>query len=201
VQVNSKIMTVQRFGYALMCDGWTDTANRPLFNFVLATANRIFFWKSVVLGTEEKNAACLKEYIEPFFAEYAQHIVCLVTDSAPVCVAAGRLLCQVFPRLSWVPCAAHQMVLIMKKVCKLDYFRTMIQQVRAAVVWVRRHQIPYALFRKQNTRTFLILCATRFSSNLTTVERFFEKDVHRALRSVVCIAEFESVFSAKKRRR
>jgi hypothetical protein len=161
---------------------------------------RHFFLKSVVLGTEEKNAACLKEYIEPFIAEYAQHIVCLVTDSAPVCVAAGRLLCQTFPRLSWVPCAAHLMDLIMKKVCNLDYFRTMIQKVRAAVVWVRWHQIPYALFRKQNTRTLLIPYAMRFSSNLRKEERFFEKDVHRALRSVVSSAEFEKFVQRQEKK-
>jgi hypothetical protein len=41
-------------------------------------------------------------------------IILLCSDSAPNCKAAGRLLEERFPHLSWIPCSTHVADLLLK---------------------------------------------------------------------------------------
>nr|VDC96966.1 unnamed protein product [Brassica oleracea] len=104
-------------GCTLMGDGWKDTRKRPLIKFLVYCPKGVTFIKSVDASDVYTNA----ENLCNLFAEMvemvgAENVVHLVTDNAPNFKASGRLLTERYPNISWSPCAAHCMNLILEDV-------------------------------------------------------------------------------------
>ncbi|WZZ77530.1 hypothetical protein YC2023_098102 [Brassica napus] len=104
-------------GCTLMGDGWKDTRKRPLINFLVYCLKGVTFIKSVDASDVYTNA----ENLCNLFAEMvemvgSENVVHLVTDNAPNYKASGRLLAERYPNISWSPCAAHCMNLILEDV-------------------------------------------------------------------------------------
>jgi hypothetical protein len=47
----------------------------------------------------------------------------VTTDSAPNCKAAGQLIMEAYPHITWSPCVAHICDLALEDIFKLDYFK------------------------------------------------------------------------------
>ncbi|XP_048613108.1 uncharacterized protein LOC106430951 [Brassica napus] len=109
-------------GCTLMGDGWKDTRQRPLINFLVYCPKGITFIKSVDASGICTNA----ENLCNLFAEIVemigpQNVVHMVTDSAPNYKAAGGRLVERYPTIYWSPCAAHCINLILEDVGKLPH--------------------------------------------------------------------------------
>ncbi|XP_026451616.1 uncharacterized protein LOC113351923 [Papaver somniferum] len=95
-------------GCTIMADGWKDTSNRSLINFLVDCPKGTVFLKSVdasdMVKTGENLFNFLKEMVE-IVGE--QHVVQMVTDNASNYALAGRLLEEAFPNMYWTPCVAH----------------------------------------------------------------------------------------------
>lgn len=162
------------FGFTLGSDGWTDTAGRVLYNFMLSCVRASFFLGTEEMGDEEKNAEHIADTFEPHIERYGQDIIVVVTDSAAVMKAAGAIIERRHPHIIWLPCAVHQLELIMKKICKLPYFKPTVCKVRGVVVYVKRHQIPAAIFRQLSSVALYIPGDTRFGATVTCLGTYLE---------------------------
>ncbi|XP_010468542.1 PREDICTED: uncharacterized protein LOC104748632 [Camelina sativa] len=104
----------------LMADGWKDTRQRPLVNFLVYCPKGITFLKSVDASDIYASAENLCNlFVEVVGMVGPENVVYFVTDSAPNYKAAGKLLAEKFRTIAWSPCAAHCINLIFEDVTKL----------------------------------------------------------------------------------
>ena len=75
-------------------------------------------------------------------------MVHMVTDNAANYVAVGRLLEQEFRTLSWSPCAAHCLNLMMQDIGKLDEVSKIVSQASNITKYVYNHCFALHLMRK-----------------------------------------------------
>ncbi|KAK4387221.1 hypothetical protein Sango_2592700 [Sesamum angolense] len=104
-------------GCTIMGDGWKDSRQRPLVNFLVCCPSEISFIKSVDVSAIESTA----ENLCNLFAEIVEmvgvkNVIHLVTDNATNYKVAGRLLSEKYPTICWSPCAAHCVNLILKDI-------------------------------------------------------------------------------------
>jgi hypothetical protein len=99
-------------------------------------------------------------------------IVAVITDNARSCVTAGKLLEILYPHVSWVPCCAHVLDLLLEDICKLPWAATALKRVGKAVMFFKNHHKALAIFRRISTRlTLLKPGATRFATNCIMLAR------------------------------
>jgi hypothetical protein len=165
-------------GMTITSDGWTDTANRPLLNVMLVTVKGPLFLGVHHAEEATKNAAYIADQLGTYIEKYGRQCVCVVTDSASACRAAGALLEERFSWITWMPCCAHALDLVMKDVCKESKIAEAVQKCRAIVKWVRRHHLPHALYTKLSKKALLLPGATRFASSVLCVQRYLLVRVH-----------------------
>lgn len=70
------------------------------------------------------------------------------TDNAANCKAAGRLIEEAYPHITWSPCAAHVCDLALEDIFKLDYFREVYDNTKAFVTFINNHQATLAAWRR-----------------------------------------------------
>ncbi|KAL3537821.1 hypothetical protein ACH5RR_001187 [Cinchona calisaya] len=104
-----------------MGDGWKDSRQRPLINFLVYCSKGISFIKSVYASDIETNAQNLCN----LFAEIVEivvpkNVVHIVTDNASNYKAVGGLLTEKYPTICWSPCAAHCINLILKDIGEMN---------------------------------------------------------------------------------
>jgi hypothetical protein len=71
----------------------------------------------------------------------------MVTDSAANCKAAGEILMEKHPHLTWSPCAAHILDLLLEDIARIPSIKTTIENGRRLLAFIANHQIPYAIFK------------------------------------------------------
>jgi Protein of unknown function (DUF 659) len=146
----------KKFGLTLSSDGWTDPSGRVLYNFMISGARASWFAGTKEMEAEEKNTEYIAECFEPYFYKYGDSLVAVCTDSAAVMKAAGRILMNKHPKVTWMPCVPHQAELIQKKIAKLPAFKPAMLSIRGLVVWVKRHQMPAALIKQLSDKALYI---------------------------------------------
>ncbi|XP_059076459.1 uncharacterized protein LOC131043284 [Cryptomeria japonica] len=114
----------ERNGCTILSDGWTDSRNRTLINFLVASGGQVVFLKSIDASDQVKNAKTLCNTLDEVVTEVGvQNVVQVVTDNAAACVAACKLLQARHPSLFWSPCAAHCLDLLLEDIGKLRVTR------------------------------------------------------------------------------
>nr|XP_027077099.1 uncharacterized protein LOC113700866 [Coffea arabica] len=123
-------------GRTIMGDGWKDNRQRILINFLVYCPSGISFIKSVDASNFESNA----EYLCNLFSEIVEivgssNVVHMVTDNTSNYKAVGRLLSEKYPTISWSPCAAHCLNLIMKDVGEMTHVKDVITLASRVTVY------------------------------------------------------------------
>ena len=98
----------------LMADGWTDTRHRSLINFLVYCPRGMVFVKLVEASDIVKSTRNLFKLLNEVVTWVGpKNIVHMVTDNASNYVSAGKLLCEKYKTISWSPCAAHCLHLVL----------------------------------------------------------------------------------------
>ncbi|XP_059073706.1 uncharacterized protein LOC131874380 [Cryptomeria japonica] len=112
----------EKNGCTILSDGWTDSRNRTLINFLVTSGGQVVFLKSIDASNEVKNAETLSSMLDEVVTEVGvQNVVQVVTDNAAAYVAAGKLLQARHPPLFWSPCDAHCLDLLLEDIGKLSW--------------------------------------------------------------------------------
>jgi hypothetical protein len=91
----------------------------------------------------------------------ADNVTQIVTDSASVMIAAGRVITNRYPNISHAPCAAHLLDLWMEDVGKLQPMKELMEQANDLVRFVANHQKTLSLLREQTELRLKKSCQTR----------------------------------------
>ena len=97
-----------------MADGWTDIRHRSLINFLVYCPRGMIFVKLADTSDIMKSTRNLfKLFDEVVTWVGSKNIVHMVTDNASNYVFVGKLLCKKYKTISWSPCAAHCLNLVL----------------------------------------------------------------------------------------
>nr|XP_027077056.1 uncharacterized protein LOC113700816 [Coffea arabica] len=147
--VDSFRSTWAETGCTLMGDGWKDTRQRLLINFLVCCSKDISFIKSVDAYDIVTNA----ENLCNLFAEIVEmlglkNVVHLVTDNASNYKAAGSLLSERYPNICWSPCAAHCINLILKDIGEMNDVKGVVSLASTVTIFIYNHKFTLNWLRK-----------------------------------------------------
>ncbi|KAG9454342.1 hypothetical protein H6P81_007246 [Aristolochia fimbriata] len=160
-------------GCTLMADGWTDTCNRTLINFLVYCPRGLVFFKSVDASKESKTAKMLfSVFKEVIISVEVDNLNQIVIDNAANYVAVVRLLMQEFPQLYWRPCSAHCVDLMLEDFTKyIVEVQKVVNDASGLTKFVYNHIFVLTLMRKfSKGRELLRLGVTRFAINFLTLQ-------------------------------
>ncbi|MCL7043806.1 hypothetical protein MKW94_016597 [Papaver nudicaule] len=177
-------------GCTIMADGWKDTSNRSLINFLVDCPKGTVFLKSVdasdMVKTGENLFSLLKEIVE-IVGE--QHVVQMVTDNASNYALAGKMLQEQFPNMYWTPCAAHSINLILKDFGELAHIKDVVKKASEVTKFIYNHLYVLKLLRKRTGWTEIIRpAATRFATNFIALQSILSHKHH--LQGLVTCPDF-----------
>ncbi|KAL0346013.1 UNVERIFIED_CONTAM: hypothetical protein Sradi_4432600 [Sesamum radiatum] len=178
-------------GCTIMGDGWKDSRQRPLINFLVYCPSGISFIKSVDVFAIESTA----ENLCNLFAEIVEivgvkNVVHLVTNNAANYKAAGRLLSKRFSTICWSPCAAHCVNLIFKDFGELSHVKDCDILASKVTCYIYNNKWPLNWLRQREGWTEVIrLGDTRFATVFITLKSL--SDHKDALQAMVTCQDFK----------
>ncbi|XP_031273836.1 uncharacterized protein LOC116132325 [Pistacia vera] len=109
-------------GCTLMVDGWTDNSHRMLINFLMYFPKRVCFVKSMDASDVVKDIGTLLSLFEEIALWVRpNNIVHLVIDNGANYKVARRMLYEKYSSITWSPCAAHCIDLILKNTAEMNH--------------------------------------------------------------------------------
>ncbi|XP_050243404.1 uncharacterized protein LOC126692036 isoform X1 [Quercus robur] len=165
-------------GCTLMADGWTDTRHRSLINFLVYCPRGMVFVKSVDASDIVKSTRNLYKLFDEVVTWVGpKNIVHMVTDNASNYVSAGKLLCEKYKTISWSPCAAHCLNLVLQDMGDMPHVERLKKRASKVTVFIYNHVALIAWLRKRPGWTDIVrVGATRFA---TTFLSFGSLHVHK----------------------
>ncbi len=130
--------SLQLTGATITNDGWFDVRKPPLLNLLVISPKGEMFLKAVDTGGETKDAAYIAGQLIDCIREVgADNVIQVVTDSAVVYKAAGRLVEQEFSWIMWTPCTPHCLDLLLEDVGKLPWAAEVVAEAKAVVKFIQ----------------------------------------------------------------
>ncbi|XP_075645343.1 uncharacterized protein LOC142616356 [Castanea sativa] len=165
-------------GCTLMANGWTDTRHKSLVNFFVYCPRGMVFVKSVDTSEIVKSSGNLfKLFDEVDTWVGPKNIVHMVTDNASNYVSAGKLLCEKYKTISWSPCVAHCLNLVLKDMGEMPHVGRLNEHASKITVFIYNHVALVAWLRNRPGWTEIVRPrATRFA---TTFLAFGSIHVHK----------------------
>ena len=162
-------------GCTIASDGWTDTCHRPLLNMMCVSPMGEQFLFAVDTSGKVKDAFYLEKMIgkaiESVGVEHVHHIV---TDSAAVMKQAGEMLQRKYPKITWTPCTAHCLDLLLEDFGKMSFIGTAVNEAKEVVHFLTNHHMSNALFKQISTLNLLKPAETRFATNFIMLQRLIQ---------------------------
>jgi len=182
--------SLQLIGATITSDRWSDVRRRPLLKLLIVFSKGEMFFKVVDTGGETKDAAYIGGQLIDCIREVgADNVIQVVTDSAVVCKAAGRLVEQKFSWITWTPCTPHCLDLLLEDVGKLPWAAKVVAKAKAVVKFITNHHRSQVLFRGKSTLDLLNPGDMRFATNFIMLDRMLE--VREALQELVVGQEWK----------
>jgi hypothetical protein len=98
------------------------------------------FLKAVDTGGETNDTAYIVGQLIDCIREVGEdNVIQVVTDSAVVCKAAGRLVEQEFSWITWTMCTPHCLDLLLEDVGKLPWAAEVVAKAKAVVKFIPNH--------------------------------------------------------------
>jgi Protein of unknown function (DUF 659) len=154
----------QQTGCTVTCDGWSDPQNRPLLNVLAVNTVGAKFVTAINTEGETKTAVYISQqlmvvleqigpenvvqvsaraghrHVHIWAGQEAHHTwfcVQVVTDSAANCKAAGQLLMEAYPHITWSPCVAHVCDLALEDIFKIEYFKGTLTDTKEYIIFIK----------------------------------------------------------------
>jgi len=160
----------KEYGCSLMSDGWTDTRQRHLINFLANSPAGTFFLGSVDASSQVANATMLADLLQKEIEKVGkEHVVQIITDNGANFKAAGRILMERIPHLFWTPCAAHCLDLLLEDIGKIKEFKTCINNARKVSRFIYKHGRLIDQMREKIGGDLVRPAVTRFATSFLTL--------------------------------
>ncbi|KAL0461334.1 UNVERIFIED_CONTAM: hypothetical protein Slati_0021000 [Sesamum latifolium] len=163
-----------KYGCSLMADGWTDTRQRRLINFLVNSPKGSKFIESMdgtsYAHTGEKIFELLDKYVQ-LIGE--KDVIQVVTDSASTNVFSLIIVRSKYPHLYWPPCAAHCIDLMFEDIFKLSNLKKTYERGVMINGYIYNRPPLLDIMRDfTKNREMVRPAKTRFATAFLTLKRF-----------------------------
>lgn len=114
----------------------------------------------------------------------------IVSDSAAACKAAGALVSAHFPHITWTPCTAHCLDLLLEDIGSMVWAKDTIREAKDLVHFLTNHHKSLAIYREHAELELLKPAETRFATAFILMDRLIE--VKQALEETVVDREWRA---------
>ncbi len=99
----------------------------------------------------------------------AECVTQVITDSASVMVAAGRIITAKYPNITHTPCTAHVLDCWMEDVGKRPAMKELMEEANRLVNFVSNHQKTLSLLKEQTQYKLKKSCQTRWANYMILI--------------------------------
>ncbi|XP_031254029.1 uncharacterized protein LOC116111996 [Pistacia vera] len=125
-------------------------SHRSLINFLVYCPKGVCFVKSVDASDVVKDATTLFRLFEEIALWVRpNNIVHLVTDNGANYKVARRMLSEKYSSITWSPCAAHCINLMLKDIAEMSHIVNLSKRASEVTKFVYNHSFVLALLRKK----------------------------------------------------
>lgn len=112
-----------------------------IINFMVFCNGRMFFHKSVDATGEIQNADFIYSILKKVVVDEIgiQHVVQIVTDNGANYKKACQQLTQNYPHITWQPCAAHTINLMLKDISRFPLVDRVVESARKIYRFLYNH--------------------------------------------------------------
>ncbi|XP_023737709.1 uncharacterized protein LOC111885697 [Lactuca sativa] len=184
-------------GCTIMSDGWRDIRQCHLINFLVYCPKGISFLKYVDASDIQTNATNMCNLFAKIVEMVGKNnVVQFVTDNAANYKLAGTKLSERYPTITWSPCAAHCLNLILKDVSELDNLKSLVTRASRVTVFIYNHKWPLNWLRKRpGWKEIICPGATRFGTAFIALQSLFD---HKSdLQAMVTSNEFKKMLNVR----
>ena len=106
------------------------------------------FLDAIDMSLKENTIPYLEKVFEKAIARVGEpkNVIAIVTNNASNYKGAGLAILEKYPKITWVPCGAHSLNLLLKDIGKVSFIQKTLLDANHVVKFVREHQFTYALF-------------------------------------------------------
>ncbi|KAH7436576.1 hypothetical protein KP509_05G026500 [Ceratopteris richardii] len=167
-QVDRDLMGVreqwEKYGCTIVSDGWSDTRNRPVINFMAISIHGAVFLKSVDTSGHLKSGEFIFQHLKKVILDVGPtNVVQVCMDNAANCIRAGEMVEKEWPTIMFTRCACHCLDLLFEDIGKIVWVANTISQASKVVNYVTRKSSVLVIFRSHSSKDLLKPCATRFA--------------------------------------
>ncbi|XP_054781912.1 uncharacterized protein LOC129289127 [Prosopis cineraria] len=151
-----------------------------------------------------KDRFYMADLIKKVVEEVGPHkVVQVITDNAPVCKSAGKMVEDEYPHIFWTLCVVHTLNLALKNICAVKNTEVSeiiygecrwITEIRDDAVFIRtfimNHSMRLAMFNEFVPLKLLAIAETRFASTIVMLKRF--KLIKTSLHTLVISEEWNA---------
>lgn len=183
--------TKKKLRFTLVTDGWTNTWQEPIINYILVDpVGKAYFHSSNATGSAAHNADFLASELLHIIKEVGpEHINAICTDTASNMLAAAKIVVSSHEHIYPIKCALHSVNLLIQDILKINVLADTIKKMTMMVKWFKYQHAPYSeLQSKQKhllgkTVALSLPVVTRWHSNLNCMNSLLtSKD---SLKSVI----------------
>ena len=110
------------------------------------------FLDAIDMSLREKTIPYLAKLFERAIAKVGgpNNVTTIVINNASNYKEAGLAISKKYREITWVPCAAHSLNLLLKDIGKMSFIQQTLLDASHVVTFVREHQFTYALFQSKS---------------------------------------------------
>ncbi|KAH7437821.1 hypothetical protein KP509_05G090800 [Ceratopteris richardii] len=150
------------YGCTIVCDGWSDTRNRPIIN--------AYILKDAILDVSPKN------------------VVQVCMDNVTNCIKAGGLVEAEWPHIFFTHCTCHCLDLLFEDIGNIAWIKSVLEDAQKVVVFVISKPTILALFRKFSSKDLVKQAPTRFAYMFIMLSNMLDERVYNGFRSLTNVS-------------
>ncbi|XP_031255104.1 uncharacterized protein LOC116113089 [Pistacia vera] len=166
----------ENVGCTLMTDGWTNNSHRSLINFMVYCPKGVRFVKSIDASDVVKDVGTLLKMFEEVALWVGPNsIVHFVSNNGSNYKAARRMLSKKYLSITWSPCVAHSINLVLKDIVEMDHIVYLARRASEVTKFIYNHTFLIAWLRKrQGWKEIVCPGATRFATTFIAMRSIHE---------------------------
>ena len=152
---------VPSFGCTIAMDGWTTCQKKPLINVMCICPRGVVFLEAIDTSLREKTIPFIAKVYERAIACVGgpKNVTAIVTDNASNYKGTGLQMQEKYPGITWVPCSAHSINLLLKDIGKMSFIQPTLLEANHVVKFIREHLCAFS-----SDKVLHIFYATRFAT-------------------------------------
>ena len=142
--------------FCIISDGWSNTRNEGLINFLLTTPLPVFL-KSVDTNTNKHTGAYKGDQIKSDIKESGPtKVFAIITDYARNMKAAWEVVRTTYPHIVTIGCSAHCLNLLLGDICELITLDNLIKKSKKLIKTTKHKHILNAMCIKAERKQIVI---------------------------------------------